>query len=149
MYYYDTDTSDAPRGVIDLELYDHLSKENNILKLSNTHEDLLRSFYFEDEDSDYLNEWINCLQRERYHAICDERDAYQQMQLEMSGALDSASSNQKEKEKEKEEVEGELRASNKKVAEAQSILQSMLVIVGVSKPLVDWLFCRHVKRCFS
>jgi hypothetical protein len=142
MYYFENDVSDFPRGIIDLELYTRLSKEDNILRLSTADEDRLRSFFFEDDDSEYLNDWIHCLQRERYHAVCDERNAYQQMQLAMTGALDTESSKGKSSELEKEAMEQELKVAVKLAAESQEILRAMLIIVGVSSVcLITTLSC--------
>ncbi len=42
LYYFDSDTADSPRGVIDMELYSNISFEDNILKLSSGDEELLR-----------------------------------------------------------------------------------------------------------
>jgi hypothetical protein len=33
LYYFDSETSESPRGVIDLELYTNISVEDNVLKL--------------------------------------------------------------------------------------------------------------------
>lgn len=39
LYYFDSDSSEVPRGVIDLELYNSISKERNgVLKLSGSNE---------------------------------------------------------------------------------------------------------------
>lgn len=49
LYYFDSDTSDAPRGIIDLELYTNISTNNNTLKLASIQEDRLRfttHYYF-------------------------------------------------------------------------------------------------------
>lgn len=63
--------------------------------------------------------------------MCDERDAYQQMQLEMTGAMDSASVQRKSSEVERSALESELAQANRTHTEAMAILRGMLVIVGV------------------
>lgn len=49
LYYFDSDTAEAPRGIIDLELYTSLSVEesmdSNILKLSSHNEEKCRWVY--------------------------------------------------------------------------------------------------------
>lgn len=55
----------------------------------------------------------------------------------MTGVLDSASLVRKSTEAEKETLESDLNQSNRSFAEAMSILQGMLVIVGVSKLLIN------------
>lgn len=42
LYYFDSDTAEAPKGVIDLELYNSLSVDGNVLKLAPANEDYLR-----------------------------------------------------------------------------------------------------------
>lgn len=43
LYYYDSDTADHPRGIIDLELFTNISvSEEGILKLAATDEDALK-----------------------------------------------------------------------------------------------------------
>lgn len=132
LYYFDSDTAESPRGVIDLELYSHITCDANMLTLSTADEEKLRAFFFEDEDKDSANNWSASLIRDRYLAVCDERNAYQQMQSEMTGVLDSASLAHKSSEVEKESLESELAQTSRDHAEALAILQGMLVIVGVS-----------------
>lgn len=76
--------------------------------------------------------------------MCDERDAYQQMQLEMTGAMDSASVLRKSSEVERNALEGELAQANRAHTEAMAILRDMLVIVGV-RPTANY-FCDAVTQ---
>lgn len=94
---------------------------------------LCRSFFFDDDDKDNLNDWTTSLIRDRYQAVCDERDAYQQMQFEMTGAINSASSLQKMSEKEREQLEQQLLRSDQMYLGARNALQSVLVELGVSE----------------
>ncbi len=64
--------------------------------------------------------------------MCEERNAYQQMQLEMTGVMDSASVQRKSSEVERSALEMDLALATRSHAEAMAILKSMLVIVGVS-----------------
>ena len=92
LYYYQSDSSDVPRGIIDLELYTNIQRDNvNELKMTpiiESDRDNLRSFYFQEEDQDTLTDWISSLIRDRYFNISDERNAYMQMQYEMTGIDD-------------------------------------------------------------
>jgi hypothetical protein len=132
LYYYDTENSDQPRGVIDLELYHSIEREENGgIKLVGA-DDSLRSFHFNDEDQENINEWSTSLIRDRYHLVCEERNAYQQMQSLMTGAIDNASSAQKSSEKEREQLETSLAEAEKSYLEARKVLQNCLVELGVS-----------------
>lgn len=42
LYYFDSETSESPRGVIDLELYTNVTRDDNTLKMSTNDEDKLR-----------------------------------------------------------------------------------------------------------
>ncbi len=42
LYYFDSETAESPRGVIDLELYSNITCDDNILKLSPSDEEKLR-----------------------------------------------------------------------------------------------------------
>eukprot|EP01038_Epipyxis_sp_PR26KG_P012852 gene12852-17227_t len=133
LYYFDSDNADAPRGVIDLELYNSFSIEGNILKISGGNEESIRSFYFEDEDRRYLEEWSTSLLRDRYHVVYEERDAYQQMQLEMSGIIDAASEQKKILQQQNEITEKELQNTKKAYNDAFTAMQEMLVVVGITE----------------
>jgi multidrug resistance efflux pump len=87
-----------------------------------------------------LNEWITSLIRDRYHAVCDERNAYQQMQFEMTGAIDQQSTLRKMSEKERQELEKQLAQANQSYLDARAVLQNMLVIMGVSQCIYPFIF---------
>lgn len=42
LYYFDSETSESPRGVIDLELYTTVTRDDNTLKMATNDEDKLR-----------------------------------------------------------------------------------------------------------
>lgn len=42
LYYFDSELADAPRGIIDLELYPHVNRDDSMLKLESADEDFLR-----------------------------------------------------------------------------------------------------------
>ena len=79
-----------------------------------------------------MNDWTTSLIRDRYHAVCDERNAYQQMQFEMTGAIDNASNLHKMSEKERENLEQQLFRADQLYLGARNVLQSVLVELGVS-----------------
>lgn len=67
LYYFDSDQSDSPRGVIDLEYYTKCTADGeNVLTLSPTEGILLRSFYFQIESPTVLSDWMTSIQRDRY-----------------------------------------------------------------------------------
>lgn len=136
LYYYQSDNSEAPRGIIDLELYSNIIRENtNILKMSPMIEETsdLRSFYFQEEDQDTLTDWISSLIRDRYFNINDERNAYMQMQYEMTGVLDNARTYHKSTIQEKDILEQQLNQAIQSSQEAMNVLQTVLVIMGITE----------------
>ena len=74
---------------------------------------------------------MTSLARDRYHAICDERDAYQQMQSEMTSAIDAVSIRLKSSEAEKEALSKELSQIKSVSKNALIALQNSLAVVGV------------------
>ncbi len=42
LYYFDSELGDAPRGIIDLELYTNVNRDDGILKLESADEDYIR-----------------------------------------------------------------------------------------------------------
>jgi hypothetical protein len=92
----------------------------------------IRSFYLSDEDRENLDEWMTSLLRDRYHVVCEERNAYQQMQFEMTGAIDTQSSLRQTTEIEKKYLESELTRYRREAEDAYTYLQGGLVELGVS-----------------
>jgi hypothetical protein len=90
------------------------------------------SFYFNDEDDENLNEWMSSLVRERFFAVCEERNAYQQMQTSLTGVIDNASNLQKESEREKEYLEQQLQEAKQLNEQAEKVLQNILIELGVT-----------------
>jgi len=83
------------------------------------------------EDGDQLNDWLAHFMRDRYFAVCEERNAYQQMQSELTAVLDTISCQTKAVEIDKDIVEKQLQDALLAKQEAINVLQSMLTIVGV------------------
>lgn len=131
LYYYDSELAEAPRGIIDLELYQHTEREEGGGISLVAADESLRCFHFNDEDDENLNEWATSLIRDRYHLVCEERNAYQQMQSLMTGAIDNASSAQKLSEQERAELERQLSEAENLYLEARRLLQTTLVDLGV------------------
>ena len=136
LYYYESETSENPRGVIDMELFTDISIDNETLTLG-TNDPKLRMYYFKDDKDigvhENLSDWLNSLNRDRYNHVCEERDAYQGMQSELTGVLDSASTMQIEQEKEKLQVEGELRVVDHNYSEALTVMRDVLVTLGITE----------------
>jgi hypothetical protein len=70
LYYFDGETAEAPRAVIDLEMYHNVTRTNNTLKLATFDEENVRAFYLQGDDSAELNEWLSHLLRDRYVVCC-------------------------------------------------------------------------------
>lgn len=136
LYYFENEHSETPRGVVDLELFDTVLREpDNVIKLTTAEEENFRSFYFQDDDTENLTEWLTGLLRDRYHAVLDERNAYQQMQFEMTGAIDAQSSLRKTSEQKREQLEQEREKFKHDFQDAFTYIQVALVELGVSASL--------------
>mmetsp|Transcript_2362 Transcript_2362/g.7285 ORF Transcript_2362/g.7285 Transcript_2362/m.7285 type:complete len:566 (-) Transcript_2362:91-1788(-) len=80
LYYFEDESADSPRGIIDLEFYTDISAQpNNVVKLA-TADGSHRTFYFQADSEEEMNAWLSALIRERYFHVRDERDAYQELQ---------------------------------------------------------------------
>ena len=66
MYYFDNEESDAPTTIIDLELFDQISRVGDVLIVDASTESDIKPLYFKDENSKVLDSWLSSLNRERY-----------------------------------------------------------------------------------
>ncbi len=46
LYYFDNELAESPRGVIDLELYTEVFREDGLLRLGTVDEEILRLIFF-------------------------------------------------------------------------------------------------------
>ena len=179
MYYFDSDTSEAPRGKqyiilspkVPLHWYllyavrcnrlrtldadhergyeakfvDTTRREVSVqqliysifLSLRITSSIPYRTFHFESEEGDDLNDWVLSLMRDRYRILSAERNAYQQMMMETS---DSSTLKRRELEKSIKKLEVEINHCIGLKEEAMGLLRSTLVVIGVSWYSLD---CFH------
>ena len=85
LFYYDDETSDDARGIIDLEYYGDVQiVRGRTLRLATASDVPLRSFFFQAETEEQAQKWCEALSRERYFVVADERDAYRELQGEFS-----------------------------------------------------------------
>lgn len=96
-----------------------------------------RSFHFQCDNVDTLNDWQSHFMRDRYFAVCDERNAYQQMQSEMTAVLDTIACQTKAVEIDKDLLQKQLEEALAAKQQAMQVLQSMLVIMGVRHLISD------------
>lgn len=136
LYYYDNDYSESPRGIIDLELFTQIALEGNdynILKISPPSDSTLRSFYFQDEDQNILSEWITSLHRDRFGVVRDERDAYQQLQDQFTGQMNTATEKMSSSTQDRNRMHSELEDANKRAEESLYIMKKILIRFGVTE----------------
>ncbi|KAG5184318.1 hypothetical protein JKP88DRAFT_277091 [Tribonema minus] len=91
LYYFESENSAAPRGIIDLEPYSEIAAQQNdssvvVLAPANDGGAGLRTFYFRAERAEGGQRWVSALRRERYAAVRAERDAYAGLQSEFARA---------------------------------------------------------------
>jgi uncharacterized membrane protein (DUF2068 family) len=86
--------------------------------------------------------------RDRYFAVCDERNAYQAMQTELTAVLDTIACQTKAVEIDKDIVQKQLEDALAAKQQAMLVLQNMLAIMGVSRcTCVSWLCGLSVLCC--
>jgi hypothetical protein len=133
LYYFENEMSEAPRGVIDMELLHNISSEpNNVIKLATEDEDHWRSFYFQDHDLQTVTEWMTSFIRDRYNAVCEERDAYRTMQSELTGEFNTHTTLAKSTELQRQLLEQESEKYRYSYQEAYNYIQIALVELGIS-----------------
>lgn len=74
---------------------------------------------------------MTALIRDRYHTVVEERNAYQAMQSEMTGAIDTQSSLAKSREQQRQQLEQEVEKHRHLYLDAFNYLQISLVELGV------------------
>lgn len=74
---------------------------------------------------------MTALIRDRYHTVVEERNAYQAMQSEMTGAIDTQSSLAKSREAQRQQLEQEAEKYRHLYQDAYNYLQISLVELGV------------------
>jgi hypothetical protein len=99
-----------------------------------------RSYYFDDDDKDNLNDWSASLTRDRYHSVCEERNAYQQMQQEMTGAIDEETKRYKTAVADRDQLEKQFLQSEQYSTSAKNVLQSVLIELGVRLKLFVYIY---------
>jgi hypothetical protein len=80
-----------------------------------------------------LSEFINSLHRDRYNVVRDERDAYQQLQDQFSGEMETSSKQLVSSEKEVEVMRRDLDEARRRGDDACDALQNTLLKVGVTE----------------
>jgi uncharacterized coiled-coil DUF342 family protein len=134
LYYFDSELSEQPRGIIDLYYYTDMSVEGdgNILKISAPDETGLKSYFFRIDDPTMLSELINSLHRDRYNVVRDERDAYQALQDQFSGEMETSSKQLVSSGREMETVKREMDEQRKRADDACEAVQNAILKFQVS-----------------
>lgn len=142
LYYYDSDSSDSPRGIIDMHLYNSLTiegAERNILKLSPPPEaGAVKPYYFQG-DPEVLNQWMTSIHRDRYEVVRDERDAYQQLQEQFSGEIENITKELDATNEDRERLRSELAAVRSGLDDALLRAHGILSELGLSQHDVNLL----------
>jgi len=146
LYYFDSDQSDSPRGIIDLEYFTNChADEENVLTLSADEGVPLRSYYFQIDDSTVLGEWMTAVQRERYNLVKEERDMYHSMQLHFSSEMEEKNKNINARDNEKVDMEKTVADANQQAEDAFNTIKRLLAVVAVNDDsLIDPTACDSI-----
>jgi hypothetical protein len=143
VYYFDSDQSESPRGIIDLEYFtDCSSDEEGVLTLQPTQGIPLRSFYFQIEDPTVRSDWMSTLMTERYQAVREERDAYKSMQTHFSSEINSVTAIMHSSSQDNAKIQADLDTATQTVDEVFQMIKRLLAVVEVGdSDLIDPSAC--------
>ena len=146
LYYFESESSTSPRGVIDLEYFTKCSVNNDgILVVSPTEGTPLRSFYFKIDDVDSRNEWINSIQRDRFHNVREERDQYFGMQENYLTQMNEVTQSTSIMSEEKESLQMERDYARQQVDDTFRMIQRLLAVVAIGDDdLIDPSLCDSI-----
>ena len=133
LFYYDDETSDDARGIIDLEYYGDVQiVRGRTLRLATASDVPLRSFFFQAETEEQAQKWCEALSRERYFVVADERDAYRELQGEFSTTRaqdDESCAKMREASSERNAAAS---LSEKRAADALEVLREQALSLGLA-----------------
>jgi hypothetical protein len=148
LYYFENEFSESPRGVIDLQLYSKtnisgnasedfqvdtkaLKRDNKVLKLSSEAVGAgVKDMYFGAEEEETLREWVAVIQRDRYEAIRDERNAYVALQEQFSGELEKVNKSKEMSDASKEDLVRQIAAIQTAHDDLSVAMQRVLSLFG-------------------
>lgn len=79
-----------------------------------------------------VTDWMTSFIRDRYNAVCEERDAYRTMQSELSGEFNTHTTLAKSTELQRQQLEQEAEKYRHDFTDAFNYLQIALVELGIS-----------------
>jgi len=124
LYYFESETAETPRGVIDLEAYHNCSVEEGdnggkLLTVAASEASGLRTFFFRCEEEKEMNEWARTLNRERFHQLRSQVRAYRDMQEKFSNEISAEM-------REKEQAAWTLQVEQQTIAKATSQIVKLI-----------------------
>ena len=132
--------------MIDLEYFTKCSvNDDGILVVSPTEGTPLRSFYFKIDDVDSRNEWINSIQRDRFHNVREERDQYFGMQENYLTQMNEVTQSTSIMSEEKESLQMERDYARQQVDDTFRMIQRLLAVVAIGDDdLIDPSLCDSI-----
>ena len=135
LYYFDNEMADAPKGIIDLELFTkiEIESDNETIKLSTQDENGLRPYYLQLKDKEQIADWVGSLLRDRYNIIKEERDAYRQLQDHFTGEMEVSSRQMKSSTQDMERLLKDVSDAKKETEDVLRYIANALSIIGISE----------------
>ena len=119
--------------------------DDGILVVSPTEGTPLRSFYFKIDDVDSRNEWINSIQRDRFHNVREERDQYFGMQENYLTQMNEVTQSTSIMSEEKESLQMERDYARQQVDDTFRMIQRLLAVVAIGDDdLIDPSLCDSI-----
>jgi myosin heavy subunit len=131
LYYYGDEEYDVPRGIIDLEYYTTLTVDGDVVSLHPPQGNPHRSFHLKIEDDAVRSDWVAGIKRDRFRAVQDERDMYQELQEAFSGQINTMTKTIETYNQEKEELLRDVAESRKVSEDAMVTLYRLVALLDV------------------
>jgi hypothetical protein len=131
LYYYGDEEYDVPRGIIDLEYYTTLTVDGDVISLHPPQGNPHRSFHLKIEDDVVRSDWVAGIKRDRFRAVQDERDMYQELQEAFSGQINTMTKTIETYNQEKEELLRDVAESRKVSEDAMVTLYRLVALLDV------------------
>ncbi len=131
LYLFDNEYAEGPHEVLDMDIYTNITtSDDNVLILSPKDDIPLRQYYFQLDDYQALDNWVNSIHNGRFAVLRDERDAYQQLQVGFGGQIEKINDDLEASKRNNEKIQYELLEAKKVNDDMLHALQRLIAVVS-------------------